>query len=203
MTPLRSRARRDGDRPARAPARGDPALTRRRTVQRQRAMTDSAAAESRARPAEIIFEVTEAVEGRYDARADRLQHLHAGRELGRPEGDGERRRAVLLRRGRGTARDSAASRPGRGHRGMKLPRDLSGGEVARWLARHCGYRVTRSRGSHMTVTLTAGGDQHQVTVPRHRNVRIGTLDAGRDHPRRGGVPRLAHASSTGHPIRLI
>ena len=32
-------------------------------------MTDSAAAESRARPAEIIFEVTEAVEGGYDARA--------------------------------------------------------------------------------------------------------------------------------------
>ena len=29
----------------------------------------------------------------------------------------------------------------------------------------------------MTVTLTAGGDQHQVIVPRHRDVRIGTLDA--------------------------
>ena len=55
---------------------------------------------------------------------------------------------------------------------MKLPRDLSGTEVVRRLARHYGYRVTRSRGSHMTVTLTAGADQHQVTVPRHRNVRI-------------------------------
>ena len=51
---------------------------------------------------------------------------------------------------------------------MKLPRDLSGTEVARRLARHYGYRVTRNRGSHMTVTLTDGGDQHQVTVPRHR-----------------------------------
>ena len=29
----------------------------------------------------------------------------------------------------------------------------------------------------MTVTLTARGDQHQVTVPRHRDVRIGTRDA--------------------------
>ena len=29
----------------------------------------------------------------------------------------------------------------------------------------------------MTVSLTAGGEQHQVTVPRHRDVRIGTLDA--------------------------
>ncbi|MCY4058229.1 MAG: type II toxin-antitoxin system HicA family toxin [Gammaproteobacteria bacterium] len=60
---------------------------------------------------------------------------------------------------------------------MKLPRDLSGSEVARRLARHYGYRVTRSRGSQVTVTLTAGGQQHQVTVPRHPDVRIGTLDA--------------------------
>ena len=60
---------------------------------------------------------------------------------------------------------------------MKLPRDLSGTEVARRLARHYGYRVTRNRGSHMTATLTAEGGQHQVTVPRHRDVRIGTLDA--------------------------
>ena len=60
---------------------------------------------------------------------------------------------------------------------MKLPRDFSGAEVARRLARHYGYRVTPSRGSYMTVTLTAGGEQHQVTVPRHRDVRVGTLDA--------------------------
>ena len=32
-------------------------------------MTDNPTAETRARPAEIIFEVTEAVEGGYDARA--------------------------------------------------------------------------------------------------------------------------------------
>ena len=28
----------------------------------------------------------------------------------------------------------------------------------------------------MTVTLTAGSNSHQVTVPRHRDVRVGTLD---------------------------
>ena len=60
---------------------------------------------------------------------------------------------------------------------MKLPRDLPGTEVARRPARDYGYRVTRSRGSHMTVTLTAEDDQHQVTVRRHRDVRIGTLEA--------------------------
>ena len=84
---------------------------------------------------------------------------------------------------------------------MKLPRDLSGSEVGRRLARHYGYRVTRSRGSRMTVTLTARGEDHQVTVPRHRDVRIGTLK--RDHRRCGGVPRPAQAGSTGHPLRLM
>ena len=39
---------------------------------------------------------------------------------------------------------------------MKLPRDLSGREVAKRLGRHYGYRVTRTRGSHMTVTLLVG-----------------------------------------------
>ena len=29
----------------------------------------------------------------------------------------------------------------------------------------------------MTATLTAGSNQHNVTVPRHREVRTGTLDA--------------------------
>ena len=60
---------------------------------------------------------------------------------------------------------------------MKLPRDLSGNEVAKRLARHYGYRVTRSRGSHMTITLTVGSNRHQVTVPRHREMRVGTLVA--------------------------
>ena len=60
---------------------------------------------------------------------------------------------------------------------MKLPRGLSGSEVARLLARHYGYRVTRTKGSHMTVTLTMGSDSHSVTVPRQRDLRVGTLDA--------------------------
>ena len=60
---------------------------------------------------------------------------------------------------------------------MKLPRDLSGEEVARLLGRHYGYRVSRTRGSHMTVTWTSGSERHSVTVPRHRQMRIGTLSA--------------------------
>ena len=59
---------------------------------------------------------------------------------------------------------------------MKLPRDLAGNEVARLLTRHNGYLVTRTKGKHMTVTLTIDGNRHSVTVPRHRDVRVGTLD---------------------------
>lgn len=60
---------------------------------------------------------------------------------------------------------------------MKVPRDLSGEKVARLLTRHYGYRVTRSKGSHMTLTRTdADAKRHSVTVPRHRDLHIGTLD---------------------------
>ena len=82
---------------------------------------------------------------------------------------------------------------------MKLPRDLSGTEVARRLTRHYGYRVTRSPGGYMT--LTAGSDQHRVTVPRHRDVRV--AHAGRGHRRRSGISRPAKADSTGHPLRSM
>ena len=58
---------------------------------------------------------------------------------------------------------------------MRLPRDLSGDDLARLLSRHYGYRVARQRGSHMTLTVVVRDAEHQVTVPRHRYVRIGTL----------------------------
>ena len=60
---------------------------------------------------------------------------------------------------------------------MKLPRDLSGSEVARLLERHYGYRVARTKRSHMTLELTVGGRIHHVTVPRHADIRVGTLNA--------------------------
>ncbi len=59
---------------------------------------------------------------------------------------------------------------------MKLPRDLSGSETAKRLRRQYGYRVTRTSGSHMNLALTVGEKSHSVTVPRHRNLRVGTLN---------------------------
>lgn len=60
---------------------------------------------------------------------------------------------------------------------MKLPRDLQGSDLARLLARHYGYRRTRTSGSHMQLTLSADRGRHNVTVPTHRQLRVGTLDA--------------------------
>ena len=60
---------------------------------------------------------------------------------------------------------------------MKLPRDLSGSEVARLLERHYGYRMARTKGSHMTLETVVGGRIHHVTVPRHTDIRVGTLNA--------------------------
>ena len=58
---------------------------------------------------------------------------------------------------------------------MRLPRDLSGEELAVLLGRY-GYEVTRQTGSHMRLT-TAQGGEHHITIPRHESLRVGTLNA--------------------------
>lgn len=56
---------------------------------------------------------------------------------------------------------------------MKLPRDLSGPELAKAL-QVLGYRVTRQTGSHMRLTTNERGEHH-VTIPAHAALRVGTL----------------------------
>lgn len=57
---------------------------------------------------------------------------------------------------------------------MKLPRDMSGAELASLLRQH-GYEVSRQTGSHIRLTSSAKGEEHRVTVPAHRSLRVGTL----------------------------
>ena len=57
---------------------------------------------------------------------------------------------------------------------MKLPRDDSGHDLARRL-RPYGYEVTRQVGSHMRLTTQEHG-QHDVTIPAHDGLRVGTLE---------------------------
>ena len=56
---------------------------------------------------------------------------------------------------------------------MRLPRDISGHDLARRLATF-GYRPTRQSGSHQRLTTEQGGEHH-VTIPLHDALRTGTL----------------------------
>ena len=57
---------------------------------------------------------------------------------------------------------------------MKLPRDLSGAELAKLLRRY-GYEEIRQSGSHIRVRSTFRGAEHQVTIPAHSPLKVGTL----------------------------
>ncbi len=56
---------------------------------------------------------------------------------------------------------------------MKLPRDVSGADLAKTLER-VGYRVSRQTGSHIRLTCNVP-TQHHVTIPNHNPLRLGTL----------------------------
>jgi predicted RNA binding protein YcfA (HicA-like mRNA interferase family) len=58
---------------------------------------------------------------------------------------------------------------------MKLPRDISGVQMARELEK-LGYTVSRQTGSHMRLTTQQNGEHH-ITIPAHDPLRIGTLNA--------------------------
>ena len=58
---------------------------------------------------------------------------------------------------------------------MKLPRDLSGRELASALSR-LGYAIDHQTGSHIRLTTAVGGEHH-ITVPAHSALRVGTLGA--------------------------
>lgn len=58
---------------------------------------------------------------------------------------------------------------------MKLPRDLSGADLAKALSR-IGYRITRQTGSHLRLTIDIP-TQHHITIPAHDPLKVGTLSA--------------------------
>ena len=59
---------------------------------------------------------------------------------------------------------------------MKLPRDLSGAELAHRLQR-LGYMPTRQTGSHLRLTRTDDTASHHLTIPLHQPLKLGTLAA--------------------------
>jgi len=59
---------------------------------------------------------------------------------------------------------------------MRLPRDLGGDDLVKSL-RRLGYEPTRQTGSHIRLTRATGEDEHHITIPRHKSLRVGTLNA--------------------------
>ena len=57
----------------------------------------------------------------------------------------------------------------------RLPGDVSGIELARLLEKY-GYQITRQTGSHIRLTTQMNGEHH-VTLPVHKELRVGTLNA--------------------------
>ena len=59
---------------------------------------------------------------------------------------------------------------------MRMPRNLSGMELAALLRRRYSYILIRQRGSHMRLASTYMGYEHHVSVPRHNPIKVSTLD---------------------------
>jgi len=57
---------------------------------------------------------------------------------------------------------------------VKIPRDVSGRDLARRLRRF-GYEVQRQTGSHMRLTSSLRGVEDHLTIPDHDDLRVGTL----------------------------
>jgi predicted RNA binding protein YcfA (HicA-like mRNA interferase family) len=58
---------------------------------------------------------------------------------------------------------------------MKIPRDLSGQELAAALCRHWGYEKVNQVGSHI-ILQTREPTPHRIAIPAHKAVRLGTLN---------------------------
>lgn len=89
---------------------------------------------------------------------------------------------------------------------MKLPRDLSGADLAKALAK-LGYEITRQTGSHLRLTTEKHGEHH-VSVPEARgpSARDAPFDldrcrkALRTEPRRSCQPPVRLTCCT--PVRV-
>jgi len=59
---------------------------------------------------------------------------------------------------------------------MKLPREITGRQLAAALVRSWGYRRVHQVGSHV-VLETDAPSHHRISIPDHVPLRVGTLNA--------------------------
>lgn len=59
---------------------------------------------------------------------------------------------------------------------MKIPRDLSAKKLIRLLKKF-DYIIDRQVGSHIRLSRNIRGEVHQITIPNHNPIKIGTLNS--------------------------
>ena len=58
---------------------------------------------------------------------------------------------------------------------MKIPRDISADKLIKSLE-DFGYKITRQKGSHIRLSKTHNSERHNITIPKHNPIKIGTLN---------------------------
>jgi len=59
---------------------------------------------------------------------------------------------------------------------MRTPRDLSAKDLIKMLGKY-GYEVTRQKGSHIRLTKSSEKGVHNITMPNHDPIKLGTLSS--------------------------
>lgn len=59
----------------------------------------------------------------------------------------------------------------------RIPRDISGRELAKLLTKEYGYKFERESGSHIRLASSFRGGDHKITIPDHTEIKIGTLNS--------------------------
>ena len=57
---------------------------------------------------------------------------------------------------------------------MRVPRDVNASALIKLLEKY-GYTVIRQTGSHIRMTKTTNKSEHNITIPKHKPIKIGTL----------------------------
>lgn len=58
----------------------------------------------------------------------------------------------------------------------RIPRNVSGKELAKLLSKEFNYTFERETGSHIRIVSTYKGIEHKITIPDHKEIKIGTLN---------------------------
>lgn len=59
---------------------------------------------------------------------------------------------------------------------MKIPRDVNGKKLIK-LLKKLDYYIDRQVGSHIRLIRNIRGREHQITIPNHNPIKIGTLNS--------------------------